>query len=381
MLGEASLNARVRWVLPTAAAAACALAVAAQSPAPAKAQFGPLSVRVDAVREVPLLQTVPVIGRLVALREGLVSARINGPVETFLVEVGDRVEEGQVVAAVNPASLVARRDLYASRVGEARAKLALKAAELALARQEYKRMEGLRASAAFNLARHEDAEQTVAMAEAEVNEAESAISSAKADLLMAEINVYNAEIRASYAGVVTERLTEIGTYLQVGDPVLRMIGDQTLEVEAEVPFQHLAGLRPGTEVRIALDDGTRHSAVARAVVPSENPLTRTRTVRFVPDIGDVTRPLAHEQSVTLEIPIGAAHPVLSVHKDAIIKRRGQDLVYVAKDGEAQVRPVQLGKAVGSRFEVRSGLKAGEQVVVRGNERLKPGDKIQVLGDS
>ena len=87
------------------------LAAVCAAAAPVQAQFGPLSVRVDVVREVPLVQTVPVIGRLVALREGLVATRINGPVETFLVEVGDRVEQGQVIAAVNPASLVARRDL------------------------------------------------------------------------------------------------------------------------------------------------------------------------------------------------------------------------------------------------------------------------------
>jgi RND family efflux transporter MFP subunit len=348
---------------------------------PALAQGEAMRVRVDEVKQVPLSQTVPVIGRLVAQRVGVVAARINGPIEAFRVEVGDRIEAGQVIAVLDAAALRARRDLYAGKLSEARAELSVKKAELELARQDYKRLEQLKKSAAFNQARFDDARQKVAIAQAEVRQAETAIAAAKADLELAEINLYNAEVRAPYAGVVTGRLTETGAFVQVGEPVIRMIGDRTLEIEAEVPFQHLAGLEPGVEVRLRLDDGTNHSAVVRALVPLENPLTRTRAVRFVPDFGDTLRPLAHEQSVTLQIPIGVPRQVLSVHKDAIVQRNGKDVVFVVAGDGVEARPVQLGTAVGSRFEVLNGLSEGERVVVRGNERLIPGAKVRVIGAS
>ncbi|MCH8924505.1 MAG: efflux RND transporter periplasmic adaptor subunit [Proteobacteria bacterium] len=350
-------------------------------PGPASAQGEAMLVRVDTVRRVPLSQTVPVIGRLVAQQAGVVAARINGPVEAFRVEVGDRIEAGQTIAVLNAAAIEARRDLYASRLNEARAELSIEKAQLTLARQDYKRSEKLKKSAAFSQARFDDARQRVVIAKAQMRQAETAIVSAKADLVLAEINLYNAEIRAPYAGVVTERLTETGAYVQVGEPVIRMIGDRTLEVEADVPFQHLGGLEPGIEVRLRLDDGTEHSAVVRALVPSENPLTRTRTVRFVLNMGEPRQPLAHEQSITLRIPIGPARQVLSVHKDAVIKRQGQDIVFVVAGEGVEARPVQLGVAVGSRFEVLSGLSQGDQVVVRGNERLRPGAKVRVVGES
>ena len=244
---------------------------------------------------------------------------------------------------------------------------------------EFKRMDGLRKSAAFSQARYDDTRQQVRIAEAGLRRAESAVASARADLDLAEINLRDAEIKAPYAGVVTERLTEAGAYVQSGDPVIRMIGDQLLELEADVPFQNLAGLEPGVEVGVALDDGTRHSAVVRAILPSENPLTRTRMVRFVPNIVQARRALAHDQSVTLQIPIGPERQVLSVHKDAVIIQRDQNMVFVALGDEAQARPVVLGEAVGSRFEVRDGLDAGDLAVVRGNERLRPGDKIRIAG--
>jgi RND family efflux transporter MFP subunit len=355
--------------------------LAAVAAGPALAQADAMRVRVDTVRQVPLSQTVPVIGRLVAQQIGVVSARINGPVEAFEVEVGDRVEAGQVIAALDATALEARRDLYAGKLSEARAELAVKKAELALARQNYKRLEKLKKSAAFSQARFDDAKQGVVIAQAEARQADTAIAAARADLSLAEINLYNARIRAPYPGVVTERLTEAGAYVQVGAPLIRMIGDRTLEIEAEVPFQHLAGIEPGVEMRLRLDDDTEHSAVVRALLPSENPLTRTRTVRFVPNIGATLRPLAHQQSVTLEVPIGPERRVLSVHKDAIVNRQGKDIVFVAKGDEVQARPVRLGAAVGSRMEVLDGLGEGEQVVVRGNERLRSGAKVQVVGES
>ena len=350
-------------------------------PGPALAQGESMLVRVDTVKRVPLSQTVPVIGRLVARQAGVVAARINGPIEAFAVEVGDRIEAGQPIAVLDDTALEARRDFYAGKLDEARAELTIKQAELALARQDYKRLQKLKKSAAFNQARFNDAKQKAAIADAKARQAETAIAAAKADLRLAEINLYNAQIRAPYAGVVTERLTEAGAYVKIGDPVIRMIGDRALEIEADVPFQHLGGLKPGIEVGLRLDDGTSHSAVVRALVPSENPLTRTRAVRFVPNIGDTLRPLAHEQSVMLRVPMGPARHVLSVHKDAIVKRRGKDLVFVVAGEGVEARPVRLGAAVGSRFEVLEGLSEGDRVVVRGNERLRPGAKVRVVGES
>lgn len=346
----------------------------------ALAQMADLLVRVDEVREAPLTQSVPVIGRLVANRLGDVAARINGPVDAFRIEVGDRVEGGQVVAVLDATALQARYDLAAGRLREVKAERAVKRAELALAKQDFQRLERLKSSAAFNQARYDDSGQQVAITEAAVGQAEAAIAEAEAELRLAEINLYNAEVRAPYAGVVTQRLTEAGSYVQVGQAVLRMIGDQSLEVEADVPYQNLAGLEPGVQVDLTLDDGTAHSAVVRAILPSENPLTRTRMVRFVPNIAATRRTLAHDQSVTLQIPVGAERQVLSVHKDAVVIRSGQDMVFVVVDGTVEARPIALGEALGNRFEVRKGLAAGDKAVVRGNERLKPGDKVKIAGD-
>ncbi len=344
---------------------------------PAAAQEQAQLVRVDSVQEQPMTQTVEVIGRLVPRRAGSVAARIDAAVDRVLVEVGDRVEQGQVIAVLEPESLKARRDQAAGQLAAAFAKQKTEEAELVLSRLELERLEGLKKSAAFSQARYEDAKQAVAIAEAQVAEAESASVTARADLELAEINLKYAEIRAPYGGVITERMIEAGAYVKVGDDAVRLVADQELELEADVPFQRLSGLVPGVEVDVELDDGTQHKARVRAIVPDENPLTRTRAVRFIPAFGDTRKPLAANQSATLLIPMGQPRQVLTVHKDAITKRGLASLVHVVTNGAVSVRPVTLGEAVGSRFEIVRGLSQGDVVVVRGNERLQDGQKVRV----
>ena len=180
---------------------------------------------------------------------------------------------------------------------------------------------------------------------------------------------------------MTARHVAPGGYVRAGDPVATLVDDRNLELEADVPAQRLAALHPGREIVFELDDGSVHAAAVRAVVPDENPLTRTRQVRFVPAAGFGSDALlAANQSIVARVPIADRRTVASVHKDAVISRRGQSLVYVVEGSpeaaRAQVRPIRLGEAVGSRFVVLEGLAVGELVVVRGNERIRPGQPIR-----
>ncbi|MDE0391602.1 MAG: efflux RND transporter periplasmic adaptor subunit [Rhodospirillales bacterium] len=361
-----------------AIAAVLALWLGADVPE-AAAQQPPAVVSVDQVRMEATAQTVPVIGRLVARRAGDVAARTAGPVAELHVEVGDRVETGDPLAVLDRVRLRAERDRLAAVVNQAQAQVERLTAQAALRRQELSRLEGLRDSAAFGQGRYDDARQEVIIAESAIGTAEATRVSAAASLSLAQIDLSWATIEAPYPGVVTTVHTEVGAWLAVGQPVVSMINDLDLEVEADVPSSRVAALTDGTAVALALDDGSEHTAVVRTVVPAENALTRTRQVRFTPRFGPVSKPLAINQSATVMVPTGAGREVLTVHKDAIVRNQGQAFVYVASDGTAQIRPVQLGAAVGGRFEVLGGLGPGEPVVVRGNERLRPGQAITVGG--
>ena len=374
-------NEGPRGAVGTGATFALALLLLTALATPVEAQQDSALVRVDRVTTQPLSQTVPVLGRLVPRQAGSVSSRVEASIEAFEVEVGDRVRAGEVIARLNPDRLIALRDQAAGRLSESRAKKSTAQAQLKLARLELARLEGLKASAAFSQARFDDAAQNVAIYRAQVSEADAAVATAAAELSLAEIDVADTEIVAPYDGVVIQRMSEAGAYVNVGDPLVRLIADSSLEIEADVPYERIVGLTPGARVDVTLDDGSPHEATVRAIVPEENPLTRTRAVRFVPSFSATERPLAADQSVTVWVPVGPPRTVLTVHKDAVITQGGAAMVFVANGDVAEPREIALGEAVGSRYEVLSGLQEGDKVVVRGNERLRPGDKVRIDGAS
>lgn len=331
-------------------------------------------VHVDRVHDEPLAQTVPVVGRLVPCRSGVLAARVSGAVEQVGVDVGDRVTQGDVVATLDRDSAEAERDLRAARVAEAAAALQAAEAEIGLRRQELERIKGLRASPAFSKGQFSDKQQEVAMAGGELAKAKAALTSAQAELQLAEIFLDDTEIRAPYDAAVTQRFTEVGAYVGAGAPVVALVDDHCLEIEADVPQMRIGGLTPGMTVVFRIGETTSEADV-RAIVPEENIRTRTRTVRFVPQLEGLSG-LAANQSVTVAVPSGQPRDVLAVSKDAVINRGGQPIVFVVTDGKAELRPVRLGEAVGSQFEVVEGLSPGDLVVVRGNERLRPGQAVE-----
>jgi RND family efflux transporter MFP subunit len=346
---------------------------------PRRGRRGPPLVQIDAVKIVPVTQTVPVLGRLVARQTSTIAARAAGPIETLHVQVGDRVKQGDVLATLVSDVIKWRRELRESEVAEFKASIEASKAQLAKAENEMRRMRELQKSAAFSKARYEDQLRVVETARGELGKSMAEMRQAQANLKLAEIDLYNAKVRAPYAGVVTQRHTFDGAYVSVGGPVVTLLNDAELEVEADVPANRLAGLKPGAEIAAEID-GKPIAAKVRAVVPDENPLARTRAVRFSPSAALSNIDAAANQSVLLRVPVGESRNALSVHKDAVLQRGGGAAVFVIEKGRAKMARVKLGEAVASRFEVIEGLADGEKVVVRGNERLRDGQRVRIKGE-
>ncbi len=332
-------------------------------------------VVVDVVRNETLKQTVPILGRFVARQAGVVAARVAGSVAKFDIDVGDRVATGDVIAVLNKQRFEMRRDLQRAELNRFSAQFKTKKQQIILLKQELARLKSLSKSPAFSQARLDDKTQEVIVATSAAAEAEAQLAMSRADLRLTEIDLTDAIILAPYDGVVSVRHVSKGAYVSVGNSVVTLIGDQTMEIEVDVPTDRVAGLSANAEI-IAVVDGERQLETrVRAVVPEENPRTRTRAVRLTPVFTSKPPNFAANQSVTLLLPAGAERTVITVNKDAILSRKGKKLVVMAIDGKTQMREVRLGQAAGNRFVVRTGLKPGDLVVIRGNERLPPGTAI------
>ena len=343
---------------------------------PAAAQQ-PAVVGTDKVTAEAVDQTAPTIGRFVTLFEAVVPALLASHVTEIPVNIGDRLAVGDIIAVLDINRLRWQVQQAKASVAQSEAGLAVARARADLAQRRLERAEGLRESTAFSQAQRDDARGEADIAAAQVQVALAALEEANARLDTAEDDFARGTVVAPFDGVVEERHADLGEAVQPGGPVVTLVSEKALEIEADVPSQRVAALNPGARIEVTRASGESVGTTVRAVGTVENPRTRTRRVRLVPELGELTSIPPIGEGVTVHVPISDTAVLPTVHKDAILQRRGISVVYVVVDGKAEVRPVQLGDAVGDRFVVLSGVQPGEIAVVRGNERLLPGQAVAI----
>ena len=334
------------------------------------------AVDIDKVISEPLLQTMPVIGRFVAKESGVVATRIAERVHKMQVQVGDRVEKGDVLVELASDRLDSQIQILKADLMRMESQLAKEIANNRKMKQTHKRILALRTSSAFRKDREEDSERDLEISKEMVTRAKADILQSKAKLKMGKIALQDANIKAPYPGVVLKQHTLPGNYVRIGDPIITLLNDTDLEIEVDVPSIRALALKPYTNVKANLQNGLSFNAVIRAIIPQENSQTRAVAVRLTAKDGPFKQGIAGNQSVKLKLPIGDNANVVTVHKDAVLIKNGKKIVFVFKKGIANMQTTKLGRAVGNRFEVLAGLQPGDLVVVRGNERLRPGEPIK-----
>lgn len=338
----------------------------------------PAPVDVDVVAVAKADETVDVMGRVVALQTGPVAARTSAAVQTAHVNVGDSVNAGDLLVTLynnRTRSVVA---LTSADVTQWQAKLKTAEVEATQAQRDLKRLETLRGSSAFNESLYDQRSAAAQAAQARVAEVKASLQYAAVQLKRAQQDLAWTEVKAPYDGVVSERHVSEGAWVALGAPVVSLISTSQLEIEADIPSQYLAHVQAGNALTAKVN-GQALQLSLRALLPAERSLSRTRLARLSISLtADAAPPLTVNQSVSVAVPI-SSKDALTVHKDAVIRNGDMSTVYKVVDGIAQMTPVQLGAAVGDRMQVLGGLEAGDTVVVRGNERLHPGQKVMPRG--
>ncbi len=201
--------------------------------------------------------------------------------------------------------------------------------------------------------------------------------SAQSSLERAAYELKHAVIKAPFDGVVIAKVAQPGQYMAPGGAIATLLDVTNLEVEADVPSEIAGGLGVGAKISARFSNGAAKDVVLRTAIPVQDVSTRTRPVRFTAKLDDFDAAhVAVGSTVTLQLPVSASRKVVTAPKDALLQGRGGWIVYVVKDGKAVPQPVKLGQAVQNRIEIKSGLSPGQVVVVRGNERLRPGQAVK-----
>ena len=339
---------------------------------------GAASVEVDPVVLQTLNQSVPVIGRVVSLKEAKVPAAVMGRVEKVLVEEGDQVKKGQILASIDTERYKWLANIASANVNAAKAELKSAQAETKINLVELERMISLKNSSAFNASKYDKLQNqnTALLAKEEIVEAK--LNSAIQEENIAKQNLSRATVKAPFNGIIELKMVELGEAVGLGFPMFQLISDTSVEIQADVPSNRARILKENNEIQISTTDNIKFISKVRALGVRENSNTRTIKIHLSYENSETDRKLFVGENVNISVPLGPGQEALTVHKDAILKREGMSLVYVVKEDSAQIKPVKLGDGVGERFIVLSGIEAGDLVVTKGNERLRPGQKVNPI---
>jgi len=201
------------------------------------------------------------------------------------------------------------------------------------------------------------------------------LASLRAQIERLEDQIAQAVVIAPFDGVILAERTEEGEWLAKGAPVAELMSRKNLEVSVDVPERYLSRFREGASVSIAFEalGGRRVRGRVRAVIPQADLEARTFPVKVeFPEIPGALPGMLAEAV----FPGGERRARTIVPKDAVVLQGSQLLVYVVtQEGAAQPVPVRTGAATGQWIAVEGPVTAGDEVVVRGNERLRPGQPV------
>ncbi|HBS28446.1 MAG TPA: hypothetical protein DEB06_03115, partial [Phycisphaerales bacterium] len=339
----------------------------------------PANVRVEAVRGETVDRLREVTGELRAVRLARVASEEAGLVVELTAEAGDRVEEGQVIARLRDELKRFELERREAEERSAAAQVVEREAQVEKAERDLKRLSDLQRQQGASETEVDDARTRVKEAEARLAQARADALSALAESRTARQRLSDMQIRAPFAGSVVAKAAEVGAWVREGDTVVELVQFDTVDAYIDVPERFVRTLTPGktgVEVRLPALGLSRVEKVD-TIVASGDRLARTFPVRVrMANADGVLRP---GMSVVALVPTGEPMEAMTISKDAVLRSDAGPFVYFDAGGVAAIAPVETVFASGERYVIRSPvLKPGMTVIVEGNERVFPGQPLNIL---
>ena len=346
-------------------------------PPPGGGMPPPPQVEVITVSPKSVPHTVEVPGRLQAVRQAEVRARVEGILEKRDYTEGGEVRAGQVLFRIDPRTLKAN-------VESAKAALVRARAQALIAGQNLERLQGLVGSKAISKQEFDQAVAARAQAEADV-------AAGLAALNRAEIDLSHATVTAPIAGRIGRAQVTEGALVGKGEATHLATIEQYDPIwvnfsQSSADYLRLReALRQGkavasrAPVRLVLEDGREYRRPGRLLFDDLAVDPATGSVGMRAEFPNPERELLPGQFVTVRLPVAQAADVIVVPQRAVqVTPQGQAVLLVGPDGKVLPQPVKTGGLSGADWIIAEGLKGGEKVIVEGVQKARPGMAVTVV---
>lgn len=313
------------------------------------------------VAEARLMELAPVnwyTGTIISREQARLAAEVTGRL-LWVAEVGSEIGKDEVVARIDDALLQLEHAERQADVGRIKA-------QLSFLRQEESRLQRL-------AKQNNAAKSQLEKVSSERLAAQSELKAAQARERRTHEELQRSQLRAPFSGVVTERLLHAGEWADNGAVVVAMTDPHRLEAQSWVSVSALPFVKAGETVDLKIA-GSVYTARIRTLVPVSDLRSRLYELRVDMPPGQ----WSVGQSVRIAVPTQHPREVLAVPRDALVLRRGSISLYkIDADSIARRVVVITGIASGPYIEVSGDLQAGDRIVIRGGERLRPDQAVSI----
>ena len=309
-----------------------------------------IPVKTAAVARGDISSYIETHARLEAERWVTVVARTQGPLEELLVEEGDRVGEGQLLARLDKAELSLRVEQDEVALGQARASHS-------------------RRQALFD---------RQLLSEEDYESARNQLANAEVALKESRLNLAYADIRAPIAGLLMQRNVEVGDLVRANEELFAVADLEPLLARIRIPEKRVRQVQVGQRAEITATGSEEDPVTAqvRMINPGVDPQSGTVKVTLEVSGGAGLKP---GMFVTVRLITDVHAGTLVIPKKALVLETDEDDVFVIEEGRARRRGVELGYVSGDLVEVVSGLAEGEAVITIGQQGLKDGSAVRTVG--
>ena len=357
---------------------------------PVSAGQGPTpQVRVMTIEEQNVVPASEYVGHVEAIQTVELRARVEGFLEEVSFTEGDLVREGQVLYRIEPDGYKARVAMEKARVAMEKARVAQAGAELTRAESHLKRMRSVNPQSISAL----DLDNAVAAelaAQASLAAAQASLAAAGAALDDSELNLAYTTITAPISGRIGRTAYTRGNLVNPAAGILATIVQTApVRVAYAVSENDIAAVqkaiqemdRPGAQLlspRVILPGNQLYSETGQVVFVDNQVDRSTGTITVRARFENADRLLLPGQYVTVQVRAAAPKLMPVVPQSAVLVNQEGRYVLTVKDGTATSQPIVTGTALDRMWAVESGLKPGDQVIVNGIQKVRPGQPVTVL---
>ena len=316
---------------------------------PSESGRGSVAVIAAIAKAEHLVSQIHALGTARANEAVEITSKVSNLVTAVRFSDGQHVEKGRVLVELDSAQ--ARADLAAA--------------------------EAASAESASQVKRSRELIQSRVISESQFEQLEATMKANEARVAAARSHVDDTVIRAPFAGRVGLRRVSVGSLVNSGTTITTLDDLSVIKVDFSVPENFLAGLRDGLKVSAsaAAFPGRDFTGTVTGVDSRIDPVSRSITVRAAVPNTD----LALKPGMFLNVTLARdSHEALMVPEAALVPEQSRQFLFVIEGGRATRREVHIGGRQPGRVEIVAGLKAGEQVVVEGTQKVREGGEVRVL---